>query len=325
MLSPMRIDCFLNGGDTTAGAPDAARAAEAAGVDAAWVGEVNNDPFLAIALAASATERVTLGTGVLACFSRSPMSVAHTAHDLQRLSGGRFVLGLGSQVKAHVTRRYGMQWGKPVARMREYVHAVRSVWRAWDEGEPLDVRGDFYELTLMTPMFHPAPNPHGPPRIFLSAVGPKMTALAGEVADGLFVHGFTTPSYVRDVTIPALGEKRPGFELVAPVFTATGRDEAELERAVATSRSTVAFYASTPAYRGVLEHHGWGDLQGELNGLIREGRWGDLAAAVPQEVLEELVTVAPLDELPAALERRWGGLLDRMSVPLPAVEAIRRS
>lgn len=314
----MRIDCFVNGGDTARDATWAAVAAEGAGYDGVWIGEVNTDPFLPLAGVAASTERVSIGTGVATAFSRSPMVVAQAAHDLQRLSGGRFVLGLGSQVRAHVERRFGMPFDRPVRRMREYVEAVRAVWRSWDEGEKLDFRGDVYQLTLMTPMFHPPANPHGPPRIFLSAVGPQMTAMAGRHADGLVAHGFTTASYLREVTLPALGsQRRPGFEVMAPVFVATGRDEEAARAAAERYRATIGFYGSTPAYRNVLAHHGWDAMGEELSGLVREGRWGDLPAAIPDEVVDTFVTVATLDDLPAALSARFGGVLDRLAFSLP--------
>jgi len=314
----MLIDSFINGGDTVVGAAAAARAAEDAGLDAVWCGEVNDDPFLALALGAAATDRVLLGTGILTAFSRSPMSVATTAHDLQRLSNGRFVLGLGSQIKAHIERRFGMAWGKPVARMREHIEAVRAVWRCWDEGETLDFRGDFYNLTLMTPTFHPPANPYGAPRIFVSAVGPKMTAMAGEVADGLFAHGFTTPAYLRDVTIPALGAKRPGFEVVCPAFVATGRDEEAAWKAADRTRAAIGFYGSTPAYREVLAHHGWDELHLELLRLTKAGRWADLPTAVPDDVLATFTAIVPFNGLRDELASRFGGVIDRVAIPLPA-------
>ena len=317
-MPAVRIDSFINGGDTVGGAAAAARAAEAAGLDGVWCGEVNDDPCIALALASAATERVLLGTGILTAFSRSPMSVAVTAHDLQRVSGGRFALGLGSQIKAHIERRFGMPWGQPVARLREYVEAVRAVWRCWDEGETLDFRGDFYDLTLMTPIFHPPANPYGPPPIFISAVGPRMTAMAGEVADGLFAHGFTTPAYLRDVTIPALGTKRPGFQVVCPVFVATGRDQEAAWRAAETTRAAIGFYGSTPAYRDVLSHHGWDDLHLELHRLTKEGRWADLPKAVPDDVVATFTAVAPFSGLRDELASRFGGVLDRAAIPLPA-------
>lgn len=315
----MRIDCFVNGGqDTTRDATGVAVSAEAAGVDGVWIGEVNTDPFLPLAGVAAATGRVSIGTGIATAFSRSPMSVAQVAHDLQRLSGGRFVLGLGSQVRAHVERRFGMPFDRPVTRMREYVEAVRAVWRCWDDGEALDYQGEIYRLTLMTPMFHPPANPHGPPRIFLSAVGPQMTALAGRLADGLVAHGFTTPTYLREVTLPALGaDRRPGFEVMAPVFVASGRDEEATRAAAERYRATIGFYGSTPAYRRVLAHHGWDDLGEELSALVRQGRWSDLAAAVPDDVLEAFTTIATLDDLPRALHHRFGGVLDRVALSLP--------
>jgi probable F420-dependent oxidoreductase len=321
----VKVDCFINTGDTVSGAAGSARAAEGAGLDAVWCGEVNNDPLLACALAAAATETITVGTGVVAVLARSPMSLAASAHDLARLSRGRFVLGVGSQVRAHVERRYGMPFDRPVARMREYVAALRAIWRCWDEGERLDFRGEFWSHTLMSPVMQPPPNPYGPPPVYLAAVGPRMTELAGETADGLFAHGFTTADYVRDVTLPALDRgrvrgQRPGHRIpiVAPVLVATGRDEDEAARGATATRASVAFYGSTPAYRSVLAHHGWDDLHLDLAALARQGRWAELPDAVDDVVVDAFAVVAPIDRLPAALHERWGGLLDRVAVPLPA-------
>src|SRR3954464_3657418 len=197
---------------------DAARdavAAEDVGFDGWWALETKHDPFLGCAVAAERTERVQVGTGIAVAFARNPMTVAVQANDVQALSGGRFVLGLGSQIKPHITKRYSMEWSRPAARMREFVLAVRAIWEAWATGEPLDFRGDFYSHTLMTPFFDPGPNPHGTPKLIMAAVGPKMTEAAGEVADGVFCHGFSTERYVRDVTLPALrrGAEKAGRDL----------------------------------------------------------------------------------------------------------------
>ena len=200
----MRIDTISNG--PLASAAAAAHDAEGAGYDGVLFPEIAHDPFLPVALAAQATERVELFTGIAVAFARNPMSVAVTANDLHRLSGGRFVLGLGSQIKPHITKRFSMPWSHPAARMREYVAALRAIWASWEDSTPLDFRGDFYTHTLMTPMFDQGPSEHGPPKVFVAAVGPAMTRVAGEVADGLMAHGFTTPAYFRDVTMAHLAE-----------------------------------------------------------------------------------------------------------------------
>jgi probable F420-dependent oxidoreductase len=288
--------------------------------------ENRHDPFLPLALAAEHTARVRLGTSVAVAFPRNPVQVAHVAHDLQVLSGGRFALGLGPQVRAHVEKRFGAEWSRPAARMREYVLALRAVWRAWNDGERLDFRGEFHRHTLMTPNFSPPRSPYGPPRVVLAAVGPRMTQVAGEVADGVALHPFTTPRYVREHTMPALlrgvqagGRSRTDLEISGRVFVVTGPGEAEWVR------RRIAFYASTPAYRPVLDAHGWGDLQPELNALSKDGRWDDMAARVGPEVLDAFAVTGDVAEIPHLVRRRWGGVLDRVCLtPAPADPAAWR-
>jgi probable F420-dependent oxidoreductase len=236
----------------------AARDIEAAGYDGVSLIEAAHDPFVAAALVASATSQTQISTGIAVAFARSPMTLAVTANDLQFLSQGRFLLGLGSQVKAHITRRFSMPWSQPAARMRELVMAIRAIWRTWDEGVPLEFEGEFYRHTLMTPMFDPGPNPHGTPPILLAGVGAAMTQVAGEVADGLFCHGFTTERYLREVTLPgvaagraAAGRSMDGFEIAGMPFVVTGADEQEMAAVKEATKKQLAFYASTPAYRDV--------------------------------------------------------------------------
>jgi probable F420-dependent oxidoreductase len=238
---------------------------EGLGYDGAWTAETNHDPFLPLVIAAEHTERLELGTSIAVAFARNPMTLANIGHDLQLLSKGRMRLGLGSQIKAHIEKRFSMPWSHPAARMRELVLAMRAIWACWNDGEKLDFRGDFYQHTLMTPFFNPGPSPYGPPAVQLAAVGELMTEVAGEVADGLILHGFTTESYVRDVTLPALergfakaGKTRADFEICGPLFVVTGTNEEEIAAAREGTKQQIAFYGSTPAYRGVLEHHGWG-------------------------------------------------------------------
>jgi probable F420-dependent oxidoreductase len=309
--------------DTTVGGLESAAAtaaeAEAAGYDGIFTGEVIGDPFLPLALAAGATERVDLGTSIAVAFARSPMAVAYTAHDLQRFSGGRLVLGLGSQVKAHITRRFSMPWGRPVAQMREFVLAMRAAWLCWSNGEPLNFEGAFYRHTLMPPTFMPARHDYGPPAVYLAGVGDGMTRMAGEVADGFLCHGFTTGRWIRERTVPALEEGRrragkpmEGFTVKAAVFLATG-SEAEIEAGTAAIRSHLAFYASTPAYKPLLDLHGWGDLGPELTRLSKEGRWSEMPGLIDDEVVDAFAIVAPLDEVPGKLATRCVGLVDRVS------------
>ncbi|MPY94655.1 MAG: TIGR03617 family F420-dependent LLM class oxidoreductase, partial [Acidimicrobiia bacterium] len=282
----MQLDARLRNG--MAHAAEDARAAEEVGFDGAWTTENQADPFLPLALAAEHTERLLLGPSVAIAFARTPMTVAYLASDLQRYSGGRFALGLGSQVRPHVEKRFSMPWSRPAARMRDFVLALRAIWGAWEQGEPLAHRGEFYTHTLMTPAFTPPENPYGPPPVLVAAVGPRMTEVAGEVADGLLAHPFLTERYLHDVTVPALeaGLARRGdgttlddFEIGLSAFVAL--DEADVEAV----RRQISFYGSTPAYRPVLDAHGWGDLQTELNALSKQGRWDEMVGLVEDEVL----------------------------------------
>ncbi len=317
----MKVDGGL-GALATAGTT--ARSLEEAGYDGAWSAETSHDPFLPHVLAADATDRLELGTGIAVAFARSPMTLANTAWDLQVQSEGRFLLGLGSQIKPHITKRFSMPWSQPAARMREMILAIRAIWDSWDGDGTLDFRGDFYTHTLMTPFFNPGPSPHGHPKVFLAAVGPKMTEVAGEVCDGLLCHGFTTASYLQEETLPAVetglakaGRSRADLELSIPAFIVTGQDEEEMAASAVGVRRQVAFYGSTPAYRGVLEHHGWGDLQDELNVLSKQGEWATMGELIDDEILGTFAVVAEPDAIAGALLERWGGLVDRISFYAP--------
>lgn len=301
-------------------AADLARAAEGAGYDALWAAETNHDPFLACALAAASTDSIEIGTGIAIAFARTPMTLASTAHDLQGLSSGRFVLGLGSQIKPHIEHRYSMPWSEPARRMREFVLALRAIWDTWERGTPLTFEGDFYRHTLMTPMFTPRPHGCGDPKVFLAGVGPRMTEVAGEVADGLICHGFSSERYLRERTLPALrrGCERAGrdpddVEIVAPGFVVTGVDDAAIEAAAAATRHQMAFYGSTPAYRPVLELHGWGDLQPELHALSKRGEWDAMGALISDEVLETFAVVGRPEEVGAELRRRYADVASRVT------------
>lgn len=305
-------------------AASAARAAEALGYDGIWTIETTHDPFLPLALATDATERIQLGTGIAVAFPRSPLHLAQLAYDLHGFSDGRFMLGLGSQVRAHVERRFSAAWSRPVARMRELILAVRAIWAAWHEGAALDFRGDFYTHTLMTPFFNPGPSPAGLPPIVLAGVGSRMTEVAGEVADGLLVHGFTTERYLREHMVPALerglsrsGRTRADVEIVRPVFLVTGATEEERAAADHRVRERVAFYAATVAYRPVLECHGWENLQDELIPLGRKGEWATMGSLIDDEVLNEFAIVGDLDEVPTLILDRYGDLVDRVSFSAP--------
>jgi probable F420-dependent oxidoreductase len=312
--------------------------AEAAGLDGVFASESVNDPFLSLALAAEHSERITLGTAVAIAFARNPMSLAYTANQLQQFSSGRLVLGLGAQVRAHVTRRYSQTWSRPAARMREFVLAFRAICASWNEGTRLDFEGDFYHHTLMTPLFSPKPHEFGTAKVFLAAVGPRMTEVAGEVADGVITHGLSSARYYREVTLPALqrgldasGRSRPDLEVTCPGFVAVAEDEERMARARASMRRNLAYYASTPAYRPVLEVHGWGDRQSELYALSKRGAWDEMAGLVDDEMLDTFSIVTSPERLAAEVGARYGGLADRITVGWwkkpwwPAVEAELRS
>lgn len=318
----MHIHAIIEPDLRTAGA--AATLAEEVGFRGVWTTETAHDPFLPLASAATATTSMLLGTAVAVALPRSPTHVAMVASDLQRASGGRFLLGLGSQVRAHVERRFGAEFDHPIARMREFVGAVRSIWDVWEHGGPLAIDGRFYRIDLMPPTFSQPPHGLGAPPIYLSAVGTQMAELAGEVADGVLVHGFSTASYLREVTLPAVrrGADRAGrvadeVTIGRPVFVVTGRDDAEIATNADVIRKRLGFYGSTPAYRAVLEHHGWSELGAELSGLVRAGRWDDLGAPIDDEVLAELAIVAPHDGVADAIVGRFAGLVDRLSFNVP--------
>jgi probable F420-dependent oxidoreductase len=289
-----------------------------------WASEADHDPFLPLLTAGLATERLQVGTAIAVAFARSPMTLAMTAHDLQRYTRGRFVLGLGSQVKPHVERRFSMPWSSPVERMREYVAALRAIWTAWQDGTRLRFQGEHYRHTLMTPMFSPPAHEWGAPPVHLAAVGPGMTRLAGEVADGLLAHGFTTARYLRERTLPvfaeglgAAGRSRADVTVSLPGLVVTGRTDAERTEAAAAVKATIAFYGSTPAYRPVLELHGWDALADELHSLSvgrREDKWGAMRDLVDDEVLGTFAVVGEPHEVGPAVRARFDGLVDRFSV-----------
>jgi probable F420-dependent oxidoreductase len=306
------------------GIAQAAKTAEDLGYDGIWSAETGHDPFIPLAVAASTTERITLGTGIAVAFARNPMNLAMMANDLQGLSKGRFILGMGSQIKPHITKRYSMPWSHPAPRMRELILAIRAIWESWATDGTLAFRGEYYTHTLMTPFFNPGPNPYGNPKILLAAVGQLMTEVAGEVGDGLLAHGFTTERYLREVSIPALergaakaGKTRADLTVSYPGFVVTGESEADVAAATVAVKNQIAFYGSTPAYRPVLELHGWGDLQPELNTLSKRGEWKKMGEMIDDEVLEAFAVVAPLDEVPGRLLERFGDLVDRFSFYAP--------
>jgi probable F420-dependent oxidoreductase len=308
----------------TANSAQSAKDAEAAGYDGAWTAETSHDPFLACLLAAEHTEKIEVGTSIAVAFARNPMTMAYTAHDLQKFCRGRFLLGLGSQIKPHIEKRFSMEWSKPAARMREFISAMRAIWATWNEGAKLDFRGDFYTHTLMTPFFDPGPNGFGPPKVYLAGVGERMTEVAGEVCDGFICHGFTTERYLREVTLPALergrakaGKTLEGFEITGPSFVVTGATEDELEAAKQGTKQQIAFYGSTPAYRGVLDLHGWGGLQEDLNALSKQGKWVEMAALIDDEILDTFAVVGEPEQVAPELLKRYGDCITRISFYTP--------
>ena len=300
------------------------QAAETTGYDGVWSAETSHDPFLPLMIAADRSSTMTLGTSIAVAFARNPMTVAATANDLQAYSEGRFILGLGTQIKPHIERRFSMPWSAPVKRMREFIEALHAIWDAWESGGRLEFSGDFYQHTLMTPMFSPGANPWGRPAVMLAAVGPKMTEVAAEVCDGLLAHGFTTEQYLCEVTIPQIeaglevsGRKREQFTLSYPGLVATGTDEASFEAACAGVRSQIAFYGSTPAYRGVLDMHGWGDLHEELHRLSVRGEWQTMAGLIEDDVLNTFAVVGEPETIGPEILRRFDGAVDRFSIYAP--------
>jgi probable F420-dependent oxidoreductase len=291
---------------------------EAQGYDGAVTAEVASDPFFPLLLAAEHSERIDLMTSIAVAFARNPMTLANVGHDLNAYSRGRFVLGLGSQIRPHITRRFSMPWSQPAARMREFILAMRAIWDCWYNGEKLDFRGDFYQHSLMTPMFTPTNTEYGPPRVALAAVGPRMAETAGEVADGLIAHAFTTQRYLREVTLPALergfaksGRARADFDITCPVFVVSGTDEQSWEASRTAVAQQIAFYGSTPAYRPVLELHGWGELQDELNQMSKQGLWVEMGKQIGDDVLDEFALVAEPGKLASSLLARYGDLIDQ--------------
>jgi probable F420-dependent oxidoreductase len=305
--------------------PGVVGALERRGYDGCWAGEINHDPFLPVLLAAEHTSRLEVGTSIAVAFARNPMTVANLGWDLQSYSGGRFNLGLGTQIQAHVEKRFSMPWSHPVRRMREFVGALHAIWTAWRDGTRLAFDGEFYTHQLMTPMFTPEPSEHGFPTVFIAAVGEAMTEMCGEVADGLLAHAFTTKRYADEVTAPALlrglrrvGRDRNGFQVSCPVFVVTGETDEQMAAAAAATRKQIAFYGSTPAYRKVLDLHGWGDLHVELHRLSKLGRWDAMGEFVDDDVLRAFAVVAPPSELAGALLARCDGVIDRVLPAFPA-------
>ena len=293
------------------------RQLEEIGYDGAFSFEAKHDPFLPLVLAAENTQSLELGTAIAIAFARTPMTLANAAYGVQSISGGRFILGLGSQVRPHIQNRFSMPWSRPARRMREIVLAIKAIFARWEGLAELDFEGEFYRHTLMIPAFDPGPNPFGPPPIYTAGVGPLMTEVAGEVADGFFGHPFNTRESLLANVMPAIesglaksGRSRSDIELIFATLTVTADTEEEFERVKLAARKQLAFYGSTPAYRPTLDQHGWGDLHLELNRMSKQNRWDEMTDLIEDEVLEAIAVVGPRNEIAEKLRVRYAGIAD---------------
>jgi probable F420-dependent oxidoreductase len=295
-----------------------AQTAEEIGFDCLWTSETQHDPFLPLAIAAVGTQRIKLGTAIAVAFPRSPTVLAQVAWDLARASDGRFILGLGTQVKAHVERRFGAVWEAPAPKLREMVLAMRALWSAWQSDGKINFRGEFFKITLMTPFFNPGPIDHPEIPVYIAGVNEQLCRVAGELCQGFHVHPFHTAKYLREVVLPNVEQgaarahrTRQDLELSSAVFVASGEAERE------AVRRQISFYASTPTYQTVLDVHGWGDLTPKLGALAVRGRWDEMPALVTDEILDQVAIVAPADQVPARIAERYAGLLDRITFYSP--------
>ena len=316
----MHVSMTIPGDDLTQ-ARSIYRTLEELGYDRAFSFEAKHDPFLPLAVAGEHTSTIELGTAIAIAFARTPMTLANTGWDLQTLTGGRFVLGLGSQIRPHIEQRYSMPWSRPVDRMREMVLGIRAIWEAWQTGGALDFDGEFYTHTRMVPAFDPGPNPFGPPRIFTAGFGPRMTSVAGEVADGFLVHPVNTRRSLQELTLPAIeaGAARAGraagdVEVVCVTIVVTGRDEQQMTRSHEAVRQQLAFYGTTPAYLPVFELHGYGDLHPELKALARDGRWAEMGALIDDELIRTIAVVGEPHEIAPLVRARLDGISDSVSL-----------
>lgn len=296
---------------------DRAAWAQRIGFDGLFTADTSHNPFFPVVASAAAAPDLDYGTAIAVAFARSPMVVAQASWDLAHLTGGRFLLGLGTQIKPHIERRFSMPWGSPVMRLAEYIEALRAIWNTWQNREPLRFKGVFYSFTLMTPFFDPGPIEHPEVPVYIAGVGPLMARLAGEMCDGYHVHPFHSPRYLREVTLPAMqkgaeaeGRSLDDVEMTSTVFAVTGRDEAEMAEMRRGIKQQMAFYASTPAYAGMLECHGW-DFGPTLTAMSKRGEWSEMADVIPDEAVSEVAVEAPLEELGTAVRARYRGLLDR--------------
>ena len=319
----MKIDAGLRGDDLRA-VPEQARRLESMGYDGLWTSETQHDPFLPLAIAATATSAITLGTSIAVAFPRSPMILAYTAWDLQKASAGRFILGLGSQVKAHNERRFSVKFESPGPKLREVVLALRAIWDCWQNGTPLKFRGEFYNFDLMTPFFNPGRIDHPKIPVFIAGVNRYMCRMAGEVCDGLLVHPFHTPKYLREYVHPAVddglrasGRARQDFTYATASFVILGATEAERAKNAEAVRQQIAFYASTRTYEPVLASHGWEGILPELHRKSVAGDWKGMAGLITDEMLDAIAVSGTAETIGGKLRERYAGLLDRIALYQP--------
>ncbi len=323
----MKLDANLEV-DSLATVPSVANAAENMGVDAIWSTETRHDPFLGLSLVAEHTTRMKLGTGIALAFTRSPMTIAYTSWDLQRMSNGRFILGLGTQVKGHVERRFGVKWEPPAAKMREVITLLRAIWKRWQRGEKLDFRGRYYSVNLMTPFFDPGPISKPEIPIFVAAVNESMCRLAGELCQGLHVHPFHTVRYLKEVVLPAVedgsrkaGRHRTDIDIAGSIFVAPGDTREEIQRIREVMRQQIAFYGATRTYRRVLDLHGWGEVSDRLHAKSVSGDWHGMPSEISEAMLDEFVLQGRWDALPDLIKERYNDTLDRVRLYLPFEES----
>lgn len=321
----MKIDAGI-GSDLNKVA-EQARYLEDTGYDGLMTIETGHDPFLPLTIAAEHTSSIELRTSIAVAFARNPMLLANLGHDLNSYSKGRFCLGLGSQIKPHITRRFSMPWSKPAARMKEMVQAMHAIWDCWYDDAPLKFEGEFYTHNIMTPYFTPTDTDYGRPKVHVAAVGPKMTEAAAQVADGMLCHSFTTERYMREITVPtiektlkATGRRREDFQISYPMFVVTSEKEEEFAAIKDNMRGQIAFYGSTPAYRGVLELHGWNDLHPELHRMSKAGKWEEMGTLIDDEILDTFAVVGEPHEVVSQIKARFSDVIDRTTLHFPGVD-----
>lgn len=323
MSSIIKLDAALQAIDDLLTIPDVAMSAEEVGFDGLWSSEVNHDPFIQLGLAATQTEQIEIGTAIALSFNRSPMTLAYSCWDLAAMTKGRFILGLGTQVKAHNERRFSVPWSAPIPRLREVIEGMRAIWHSWRTGEKMNYRGEHYQFTLMTPFFTPPRHQFEIP-VYIAGVNTGLCRLAGEICEGFHVHPLNSAAYVTEVVRPAISEgaARTGrtiddVALSASVFIVTGENKQQTDLYREMVRQQISFYASTPSYRIVLDTHGWGDTAEKLSQLASRKKWGEMPTLITDEMIQTFAIVAEPDEVGHATLERYRGLVDRVTLYLP--------